>query len=164
MLKELLITLSVLLSASLYATEYKQIIDDEGVVYEVYVGPKGALHAGVGHKLPEDCLCKVGDKVSRARVAKWFWRDYEEAELIAEKFYPQAPKPVRDILINMAFNLGEPRLFKFVRLRKALEEENWFEAAHEMQESLWYDDVGLRSKRLVDRMLSYGRSQRTESE
>ena len=146
------------------AGEYKQIIQDEGVIYQVYRGPKGFLHAGVGHKLPDDCVCKVGDEVDVETVARWFWQDYEEAEYIAHKFAPNAPKPVHEILTNMAFNLGEPNLFKFVRLRKAIEEEKWSEAAYEMQESQWFLDVGPRAKRLIDRMLSYGRVQRSESE
>ena len=159
-----LLVFALMFSHASDAGEYRQIIKDEGVVYEVYRGPKGFLHAGVGHRLPDNCVCEVGDEVSKKTVARWFWADYEEASLTAYKFAPNAPATVHAILTNMAFNLGQPRLFSFKRLRKAIEEERWFEAAYEMQESLWFDDVGPRSKRLVNRMLSYGRSQRTEPE
>lgn len=145
-------------------SERKQIVLDEGYVTHVYVGPLGNLHAGVGHLLPNDEGWKVGQEVSQRQIREWFWEDYFEAVAIADRFLPDADEEVRSILINMAFNLGEPRLKTFVRFRKALQEGNWYEAGYEMQESLWFDHVGTRAKRLVDRMFSYGRAQFSKAE
>lgn len=168
MLKKFLLGLVLVMScAFLQAAEVwkesGQIVNDEGYVNHVYVGPRGNLHAGVGHLLPEDEGWVEGQDVSRNQIREWFWEDYFEAVRVADRFLPNAPDEVRMILINMAFNLGEPRLSKFVRFRKALEEERWYEAGYEMQESLWFNHVGNRAKRLVDRMFSYGRSQHGET-
>lgn len=163
-LKKLIAGVLLVASPLTFAGEYKQIIKDEGLKYEVYRGPKGFLHAGVEHLLPEDGSYRVGDRVTLKQVADWFWDDYAEAEEISETFAPRAPKEVRDIITNMAFNLGEPRLNSFKRLKQAIAKEDWESAAKEMQESAWYYEVGNRSKRLVDRMLRYGSSERSETE
>jgi GH24 family phage-related lysozyme (muramidase) len=158
--------MGVLLIASPFvmAEEYKQIIKDEGIRYHVYLGPKGNLHAGVGHLLPDNGTYKIGQAVTLRQVSEWFWEDYAEAEEISEAFAPRAPKEVRDIITNMAFNLGETRLNTFTRMKKAVAEENWLNAAIEMQESYWFYDVGYRSKRLVNRMFNYGFVERSKTE
>lgn len=152
-----------MLWASPMWSEAEQIIKDEGIIYEVYRGPKGNLHAGIGHLL-EEGEYELGDQVSKEQVSLWFKQDYIIAREAVQRYAPDAPPQVRGILTNMAFNLGEPRLFSFERLRKAIWEEDWNEAAFEMRESLWYDDVGFRSRRLFDRMLRYGSIQRIQSE
>ncbi len=139
--------------------ESGQIVNDEGYVNHVYVGPLGNLHAGVGHLLPDNGEWKVGQPVSRQQIREWFWEDYFEAVRVADRFAPNAPHEVRMILINMAFNLGEPRLNSFVKLKLELSLENWYGAAYQMLDSDWYDHVGARAERLNDRMRSYGSSQ-----
>jgi lysozyme len=56
------------------------------------------------------------------------------------------------VIINMAFNLGLGRLSKFVRLKAALLEGDYERAAQSMEQSLWYKQVGRRSKELVKQM------------
>lgn len=57
----------------------------------------------------------------------------------------------------MAFNLGLTKLNKFVEMRKALLKGDYNKAADEMIDSKWYNQVGNRSKRLVDMMRSAAR-------
>ena len=52
----------------------------------------------------------------------------------------------------MMFNMGRPRLSKFVGMRKAIEEKDWSRAADEMIDSRWYKQVTNRAERLVQRM------------
>ena len=52
----------------------------------------------------------------------------------------------------MMFNMGRPRLYKFVGMRKAIEEKDWNRAADEMIDSRWYKQVTNRAERLVQRM------------
>ena len=40
-------------------------------------------------------------------------------------------------LLSMAFNLGQPRLAGFRRMRAAINRGNWALAAHEAEHSLW---------------------------
>jgi lysozyme len=49
------------------------------------------------------------------------------------------------ILVDMAFNLGQTRLSRFVKLIDAVNTSNWVRAASEMQNSLWARQVGRRA-------------------
>lgn len=66
----------------------------------------------------------------------------------------------QEIVANMSFNLGrrsdpdDGGLDSFVKFRAALLDEDWEEAADEMVDSDWYDQVGNRSVRLVAAMRS----------
>ena len=62
------------------------------------------------------------------------------------------PGEVKEILVNMMFNLGPSRLQKFKKFSEAVNNKNWSKAADEMVDSKWYKQVGDRSKRLVARM------------
>ena len=58
----------------------------------------------------------------------------------------------RAVLCNMAFNLGQPRLAGFKRLRDAVESGAFDAAAAEMTNSKWSEQVGIRAKRLAKQM------------
>ena len=58
------------------------------------------------------------------------------------------------VMANMAFNLGLPRLSKFKKFLKAMEEGDFKTAAVEMMDSKWATQVGNRAKRLRDRVES----------
>ena len=62
------------------------------------------------------------------------------------------PEEVQLICANMMFNLGYPRMSKFVGMRSAVENRLWTVAADEMVDSKWFDQVPNRAKRLVARM------------
>ena len=53
-------------------------------------------------------------------------------------------------LLDMAFNLGEPRLRKFTRLIDAVKERDWTRAVAEAKNSLWYVQVRNRGKTIVE--------------
>lgn len=59
---------------------------------------------------------------------------------------------VQEILVNMMFNLGRPRLSKFVNFKSALQEKDWKRAAVEGRDSLWYRQVTNRAERLMSRL------------
>ena len=56
------------------------------------------------------------------------------------------------IIIDMAFNMGVPRLGKFKKMWKAIEEENFEEAKIQMLDSRWANQVGNRAVRLSNAM------------
>lgn len=142
---------------------FEQLKIDEGVVYEIYNDHLGYPTFGVGHlitrKDPEYGM-PLGTPVSSERVWEAFEEDIATASsecirLFNNKFL-MWPDEVQEILINMMFNLGRPRLSKFVKFRQALEEKNWVKASIEGRDSLWYLQVGDRAKRLMDRLEKVG--------
>lgn len=143
----------------------EQLIIDEGVKYEIYYDHLGYKTFGIGHLIKEDepeYYCAVGMKVTEKRVNQAFEEDVAiiEQECIlwlgSEDKWNDLPEEVRQIIANMMFNMGRPRLSKFRNFRKAVIEHDWEEAADQMVDSRWYNQVGNRSVRLVTRMRSVG--------
>ena len=56
------------------------------------------------------------------------------------------------ILMDMAFNMGVPRLCKFKKMWNAIHEGNYEVASLEMMDSRWARQVGRRAKKLSDAM------------
>lgn len=51
-------------------------------------------------------------------------------------------------LVNMLFNLGEGGVLKFKMMMAAIRSGDWPEAAEHARDSLWYQQVGKRAKRI----------------
>jgi lysozyme len=52
----------------------------------------------------------------------------------------------------MMFNMGRPRLSRFKLMQAAIDNKDFNEAAEQMIDSRWHDQVPNRAKRLVKRM------------
>jgi len=131
---------------------------DEGVKYEIYLDHLGLPTCGIGHLIqstdPEHGL-EVGTKVDEERVNELFDQDVEvttnECRLLYNNF-DDLPEEVQRIIANMMFNMGRPRLSRFHKMKQAVDSGNWSEAAAQMKDSRWYNQVTNRAQRLVDRM------------
>ena len=77
-----------------------------------------------------------------------------ELELARQGWFgvPDAEAIRREVLTNMTFNLGMPRLLGFRRMIAALHVLDYEEAAKEMLDSRWAIQVGSRSSELADQM------------
>ena len=136
----------------------EEIKTDEGVIYEVYLDHLGYKTCGVGHLCratdPENKL-EVGDPVSVERVDILFAEDLEttidECKLLYNNF-DDLPEEVQRIIANMLFNMGRPRLSRFHKMKKAIDNRDWIEASVQMKDSLWARQVPNRADRLVKRM------------
>ena len=136
----------------------KQLEIDEGVVYKIYTDHLGYPTFGIGHLITKndpEFEEPVGTPVSKERVDSVFAVDIKIAEdecKVLYKFWEELPEEVQEILVNMMFNLGRPRLTKFKKMNAALEMGDWKTAAVEGRDSRWYHQVGNRSERLMTRM------------
>lgn len=138
---------------------YEQLKIDEGVVYEIYEDHLGYPTFGVGHLIldtdPEHGQ-PIGTPVSEERVRECFEKDLDIAIRECEILYGEAwigfPGEVQEVLVNMLFNLGRPRLSKFKNFNAKLMEGKWAEAAPEGLDSLWARQVGNRANRLMERL------------
>ena len=136
----------------------KQLAIDEGIVHEVYLDHLGYATFGIGHlitdKDPEQG-CTVGTPISEERVTEAFQSDLDisigECKVLFD-LWDTYPGEVQEILVNMMFNLGRPRLSKFKNFKKALDKGAWGFAAIEGRDSLWHRQVGNRAERLMVRM------------
>ena len=138
---------------------YKQLVLDEGVKYEIYKDHLGYPTFGIGHLITEydeERGQPIGTPVSEERVQVCFERDLDiainECSILYDPYFEGFPGEVQEILVNMLFNMGRPRLSQFKNFKAALEQEDWERAAFEGRNSKWYTQVTNRAERLMTRM------------
>jgi len=113
---------------------------------------------GIGHLIldsdPEEGM-PIGTEVSEERVKLCFENDLDlaisECTILYDN-WKELPSEVQEILVNMMFNLGRPRLAKFKNFNKAISSRNWQVASIEGRDSLWYRQVTNRAERLMKRL------------
>ena len=142
----------------------KEIIADEGMVKHIYEDHLGYPTFGVGHLITEkdpEWKKSLGTEVSEERVHECLEKDLDIVLKDCKILYPDfddLPEEVQHIVANMMFNMGRPRLSRFHKMKKAIDNRDWYEAAYEMTDSKWAKQVPNRAMRLVDEMKSVGES------
>ena len=136
----------------------EQLEIDEGVKYEVYRDHLGYATFGIGHLItvhdPENGW-SMGTYVDEDRVIEAFEQDCEnvlrDCNILYEDF-DDLPEEAQQVIANMMFNMGRPRLSKFKGMKRGVDARDWAAAAAEMVDSNWYRQVTNRANRLVERM------------
>ena len=119
---------------------------DEGVTAHPYEDSVGILTIGVGRNLQDVGLRK--DEIdyllaNDVRVAMI------DCKILFDDFDGLSDNRQR-ALINMAFNLGRPRLAAFKNMWAAIERGDFSEAASQALDSKWARQVGSRANRIAD--------------
>ena len=136
----------------------EQLEVDEGCVYEIYNDHLGYATFGIGHLVTEsdpEQGQSLGTPVSSDRVAEAFESDIQsvlrDCNILYSDFH-NLPEEAQQVIANMMFNLGRPRLSKFAGMKRGVDSKDWDAAADEMVDSRWYRQVGPRAERLVERV------------
>ena len=136
----------------------KELVADEGCKYETYLCSENVVTGGIGHMITEwddEKYTEVGVEISEEQVKAWFDKDIEtvlsDCELLYDDF-DHLPEDAQLIIANMMFNLGYPRLKKFVKMKAAVDQRDWNEAANQVIDSNYYRQLPNRAGRLVKRM------------
>ena len=117
------------------------IEEHEGRVEKIYIDHLGNPTVGVGHKIvkgDEEYGQPAGTKVRPKRVDKLFKKDFAIAVKDAASIHRglrHMPEPAQIVLVNMAFNMGRPRLSKFKKMHAAMKDERWADAVVELRDS-----------------------------
>jgi len=153
----------------------EQLVLHEGLRLNVYRCPAGYQTIGVGRNLdtvglsrdeqlrvlgcsglsPSEVITLLKIRGITKDEAMFLLRnDIEKCYADLEPFdWFQALDPVRQkVILDMRFNLGLKGLLKFKNMIAALKVKDYKEAARQMEDSLWYKQVGNRGKRLVKMM------------
>ena len=136
----------------------EQLEIDEGVVHEIYLDHLGYPTFGIGHLVTDtdpEYGANVGTKVDEARCIEAFNEDVESVIKDCKILYSDfddLPEEVQQIVANMMFNMGRPRLSKFKGMKRGVDAKDWNAAADEMVDSAWYSQVTNRANTLVERM------------
>ena len=136
----------------------EEIVADEGCKFEIYLDHLALKTFGIGHLVKEgdpEYKQSIGTPVSRERVHQAFNLDMlvtiEDCRRLYGDF-DELPEECQHIIANMMFNLGYPRLSRFVGMKAGVDARDWHKAADEMVDSKWYTQVPNRAERLVERM------------
>ena len=131
---------------------------DEGCKFEIYNDHLGYPTFGIGHLITEDDPehgQPLGTPISVDRVREAFEKDVDRVRLDCLKLYPDfvdLPEEAQLVIANMMFNMGLPRLSQFKKMKAAIDDRDWEEAAVQMEDSRWYRQVPNRADRLIDRI------------
>ena len=137
----------------------RELDQDEGCIYEVYLDHLGYPTFGIGHLITyrdREYDWSVGTDVAEDRVQEVFEEDVKTVLSDCKKLYndfDELPEEAQLIIANMMFNMGYTRLSKFKGMKRGVDSRNWEEAAVEMVDSRWYTQVTNRAERLVQRMI-----------
>jgi len=127
----------------------------EGWSATPYQDTVGVWTIGYGHQL--SVAAAVGARWTKAQAEKQLLDDIGNAIHDASSFnWFQSLDPVRqEVIVELAFNLGLPRLQTFKRMLAAMARKDYENAGRELQDSRWYTQVGLqRGNRLVSALRS----------
>lgn len=147
----------------------QQLIEHEGLRLDVYKDSLGIPTIGVGRNLRDRGLTQkeLTDLGFRDTIDVWeFGLTRQQAEYLLlndikivetelAKAHPciHGLNSVRQrVLVDMAFNLGMPRLNQFKNMWAAIHNDDFITAAKEMLDSRWATQVGNRAKRLAKAM------------
>ena len=127
--------------------------NDMHVIYKDHLGYETV---GYGHLIletdPENGL-QVGTPISDERINELFEEDLAVCTTELDKHLPfwKNLNDVRQIcLIDLTFNLGMPRLRKFVKTLDHIENNRFEEASIELLDSRYAKQVGKRAERIAE--------------
>ena len=138
----------------------EQLKIDEGVKYEIYKDHLGYPTFGIGHLITENDPehgKPDGTEISEDRVNEIFETDVAKFVSEAKILFPdldELPDVAQQVIVNMAFNMGRPRLSKFKNFIAGVNDRDWTKAAEEMMDSRWATQVGDRAIRLRNQILT----------
>jgi lysozyme len=120
------------------------------------LGNPGAKERIEGLGLNYQAVCNGRQNLTHNQIYRLMAEDLETAtsdakDYVGEKWGSLHPD-AKEIVVNMAYNLGKPRLSQFKRLKGALNREDYTRAAKEMKSSRWYNQTGPRARELISRM------------
>lgn len=131
-----------------------QLRRHEGLRLDPYKCSEGYLTIGYGRNIETN-------GISEAEAEFMLLNDLLacESELKTEGWYNQLDEVRRAVVLNMAFNLGKPKLMKFKKFIGALSNDDYETASKEMvtgsdgvSPSKWASQVGSRAYELADQM------------
>lgn len=132
------------------ARVYARLSIDEDRRKRIYVDMVGKISGGVGRNLTDRGF---RDDEIDLMLANDVAEAVGECRRLIRGFDALA-EARQEVLVNMMFNMGYTRLAGFKKMIAAVQAGNWREAASQMLDSKWADQVGDRADRLADAMRS----------
>ena len=143
-----------------------QLREHEGVRERAYRDSRGILTVGVGFNLTRPdartrlaaigadyaLVCAGLRALTPQQIDELLDFTIAEATSAAREVVPELPDlpgPIQLVLVDMVFNLGAAGLRRFRKMLAAAAARDWPEMARQMEDSVWFAQVGVRSQKLV---------------
>ncbi len=133
----------------------------EGYSAKIYLCPAGARTVGYGFNIDSQSIASIippdvltgKRKITRAEADEILSSLYIRAEAEVSAWIGPAwanlNKAQKEILADMAYNMGIARLSKFRKMKAAILAGDYAKAAAEMKDSAWFGQTGRRAKHHV---------------
>jgi lysozyme len=113
----------------------------------------GAYAVGYGRRVNSKMT------ITHMQAKRWLAEDTSTALEDARKLVPGFDSKhscVKLIVVDMSYNLGYNRMKKFVKFLNACAKNDYLEMAKELEDSLWFHQVGRRSRNHVNSLKLLG--------
>ena len=140
-----------------YLTLKNKIRKNEGFKNFAYLDSLGFATIGYGHLIKPNEKHLLVRKASKKYLLEIFIKDFDRSLKSYEKFYGKKKynKNIKEVLIEMIYQLGISRQRKFIKMNKYLEKKQLFMASFEMKNSLWYKQTPKRVDELIASLLKW---------
>ena len=136
-------------------TLQQQIIKEEGgIILKPYKDHLGYWTIGAGHLIRDNEKTELMQPITYQRGLELFLKDFNVSKKDMETFTEgmNIDDNAKECVLHMVFQLGLPRLNKFIKFKKCLTENDIEGAMVEMKDSLWYRQTTNRANRIIDKM------------
>ena len=116
----------------------------EGLRLKPYLCPEGKITIGFGRNLED---MGISEKEAEMLLMSDIERCYQELDVFS--WFHDLDQVRQEAMVNMLFNLGLPTFLEFKRTLKFMAEGAYSQAAAEMLDSKWANQVGDRAKELA---------------
>lgn len=134
-----------------FAKEREGTVKLDNGNHKLYKCPADKWTIGYGHNLEEHGL---PDTMANQLLSSMLMDTQLECAKNV-KAWEKLNAPRKSVLIDMCFNMGWSTLRKFKKFLAALDDEDWEEAAKQMEDSKWFKQVGMRAE-ILQEMMIYG--------
>lgn len=141
-------------------TEIPQLKIDEGLRLKAYFCPAGKLTIGYGHNISANPTYNgkdIPNIIDEELAESLLQNDVKIVVKALTHSYPyfaQAMPEVQNVLVNMGFQMGVPKLMTFKATLHHLERSEFKEASICMLDSKWAKQTPSRAKRLANRIFN----------
>ena len=108
----------------------------------------------LGHLIRDNEKQELMQPITYQRGLELFLKDFNVSKKDMETFTEgmNIDDNAKECVLHMVFQLGLPRLNKFVKFKKCLSENDIPGAMLEMKDSLWYRQTTNRANRIIKKM------------
>lgn len=106
---------------------------------------------GYGHKCVDGDPYEPDVEYSTEVLEEQFEKDFLVYQNVADRYIGSCdvPDQIREIIIETAYNIGEPKLFMFKNMRARMQEGDWAGMANELRDSKLYRTLTSRYEPLA---------------